>query len=105
MYHINIMRRTSFLLIIPLALSAFTHLWDTSGSPIPDVDEGIYLGRAINFLDTFNPSDPFDSYDHHYFGRIFLGILLYLVGYQNLLGPHYSMCLYGSTLSGRYCKY
>lgn len=76
MYHINIMRRTSFLLTIPLALSAFTHLWDTSGSPIPDVDEGIYLGRAINFLDTFNPIDPFDGYDHPYIGQIFGHIAL-----------------------------
>src|SRR4249920_751861 len=73
------------LLTIPLLLSAFTHLWNPIGFPKPNVDEGIYLGRAINFMDTLNPKDPYIGYDHPYFGQILLAGLFSITGYQNLL--------------------
>ena len=73
------------ILAIPLVLSAFTHFWNPIGYPGPDVDEGFYLGRAIHFLDTFNPLDPYDGYDHPYFGQIFLAAFLYITSYQSLL--------------------
>lgn len=72
-----------FLILLPLILSAFTHLWNPTNFPIPDVDENIYLGRAVRFIDTFNPNDS--HYDHPYFGQIFLAGFLYITGYQNLL--------------------
>ncbi|HKQ21840.1 MAG TPA: hypothetical protein VJS91_07365, partial [Nitrososphaeraceae archaeon] len=77
--------RPIYLILIPLVLSAFTHLWNPAGYPGPDVDEGFYLGRAINFLDTLNPLDPYDGYDHPYFGQIFLAGFLYAIGYPSLL--------------------
>ena len=78
------MKRSNLLLIIALALSSFTHIWNATGYPI-DVDEGFYLGRAVRFLDTHNPVLPSDGYDHPYFGQILLSGYLYLVGYQNFL--------------------
>ena len=85
------MKRSNLLLIIALAVSSFTHIWNAAGYPI-DVDEGFYLGKAIRFLDTHNPILPSDGYDHPYFGQILLSSYLYLVGYQNLLTQ-------GSTLN------
>ena len=78
------MKRSNLLIIIALALSSFTHIWNAAGYPI-DVDEGFYLGRAVRFLDTHNPVLPSDGYDHPYFGQILLSGYLYLVGYQNFL--------------------
>jgi hypothetical protein len=50
-----------------------------------DVDESIYLGRAVNFMDTFNPKDKSFGYDHPYFGQILLAGFFSITGYQNLL--------------------
>lgn len=80
----SIFDKPLFLISLPLILSAFTHLWNPIGFPFPDVDEGIYSGRAINFLDTFNPQDRFSGYDHPYFGQIFLAGFFSITGYQNL---------------------
>ena len=66
------MYRYYIFLTIPLLLSAFTHLWNPIGFTRPNLDEGIYLGRALNFMDTLNPKDPYIGYDHHYFGENFL---------------------------------
>jgi len=71
------LKRSNLLLIIALALSSFTHIWNATGYPI-DVDEGFYLGRAVQFLDTHDPSDPYEGYDHPYFGQILLSCFLYL---------------------------
>ena len=79
------LKRSNLLLIIALALSTFTHFWNAAEYPLVNVDEGFYLGRAIYFLDTHNPKDPYGAYDHPYFGQILLSGFLYLVGYQNLL--------------------
>jgi hypothetical protein len=77
------MNRYFIFLTIPLFLTAFTHLWNPIGFPRPNVDEGIYLGRALNFIDTLNPKDPYIGYDHPYFGQIFLAIVFKIIGYQN----------------------
>jgi hypothetical protein len=79
------MYRYFVFLTIPLLLSAFTHLWNPIGFPRPNVDEGIYLGRALNFINTLNPKDPYIGYDHPYFGQIFLAAVFIIIGYQNLL--------------------
>lgn len=51
------------------------------------MDESIYLGRAVYFLDTFNPQFPSSGYDHPYFGQILLGAFFFITGYQYLLNP------------------
>ena len=83
--------RNFILMSLPLILSAFTHLWNPIGFPFPNVDEGIYLGRAVNFMDTLNPKDPYIGYDHPYFGQIFLAGYLYATGYQNFLNSDNSI--------------
>ena len=94
----SIFDKPLFLISLPLILSAFTHLWNPIGFPFPDVDEGIYSGRAINFLDTFNPQDRFSGYDHPFFGQIFLAGFFSITGYQNLFSSsenlNYEMILF-----------
>src|SRR5919199_188282 len=90
--------RTVFLfLAIPLVLSAFTHLWNPIGFPAIHPDEGIYLRRAMYMIEYLSPQDPssrFDhsqvstsSYDHPYFGQLFLASVFRLIGYPGLLDP------------------
>ena len=83
--------------MIPLALSAFTHLWNVIGFPAIHPDEGVYLRRAMLVIKGLGPHDPparFDhsidttsSYDHPYFGQIFLAWVLGATGYPNSLHP------------------
>src|SRR5919202_2429545 len=91
--------RTVFLfLAIPLVLSAFTHLWSPIGFPAIHPDEGTYLRRAMYMIEYLSPQDPssrFDhsqvstsSYDHPYFGQLFLAGVFRLIGYPySLLHP------------------
>lgn len=81
------MHRYFIFLTVPLILSGFTHLWNPIGFPEPNIDEGLYLGRAINLIDSLNPKDPYIGYDHPYFGQIFLAAILLITGYQNLFAP------------------
>jgi hypothetical protein len=81
------MHRYFIFLTLPLLLSGFTHLWNPIGFPGPNVDEGLYLGRAINLMDTLNPKDPYIGYDHPYFGQIFLAAVFIITAYQNLFSP------------------
>lgn len=77
--------RQTILFFVALAISAFTHLWNPTGFPSPNVDEGIYLGRAIRFIDNFSLKDPYIGYDHPYFGQIFLAAYLFATGYESFL--------------------
>ena len=75
---------TSFLfLVIPLILSAFTHLWNPIGFPFVHGDEGHYLRRAMHVLEGLGPQEADFRYDHPYFGQIFLAGVLGLVGFPN----------------------
>ena len=81
--------RSGILLIcIPLILSAYTHLWNTIGFPSVHVDEGHYMRRAMLVINGLGPQETDGSYtqqyDHPYFGQIFLGGVLSLVGYPDL---------------------
>jgi hypothetical protein len=81
-------RRSILLLIIPLALSAFTHLWNPIGFPSLHADEGTYIHRAMQIFEGEGPlpqGAPF--YDHPYFGQIFLASVLALIGYPDSLNP------------------
>jgi hypothetical protein len=85
------------MLAIPLILSAFTHLWNVVGFPAVHPDEGVYMRRAMYTLQGLGPQDPtsrFDhgqdstsSYDHPYFGQIFLAGVLDLIGYPKSVNP------------------
>ena len=66
-----------------LVLAGFTHLWNPIGFPVPNEDESIYLGRAVNFLNTLELTDNSIGYDHPYFGQIFLAAFLGITGYQD----------------------
>ena len=72
-------------------MTGFTHLWNPIGFPHPNVDESIYLGRAINFLNTLNPRDTSIGYDHPYFGQILLAGFFSITGYQNLFNSAESL--------------
>jgi len=68
---------------LALILAGFTHLWNPIGFPVPNEDESIYLGRAVNFLNTLEVTDNSIGYDHPYFGQIFLAAFLGITGYQD----------------------
>jgi hypothetical protein len=94
-YRIKAEHKLIFLLAIPLALSVFTHIWNPIGFPAFHPDEGTYMRRALHVLEGLGAQDPasqFDhtqfstsSYDHPYFGQIFLASVLKLVGYPDFL--------------------
>jgi hypothetical protein len=72
-------------------LSAYTHIWNPIGFPVLRPDEGAYMRRIMHVLEGLGPQDPasrFDhsqdstsSYDHPYFGQLFLASILKLIGY------------------------
>jgi hypothetical protein len=53
----NVKSRPIFLLIIPLALSAFTHLWNPIGFPDLFSDEGVYMRRSLHVLEGLGPQE------------------------------------------------
>lgn len=72
-----------FLLLIPLLLSGFIHIWNPVGYPDVFFDEGIYMRRAVNLLDTGNPQEG-NVYDHPYFGQIVIASVLSMTNYSEL---------------------
>ena len=69
--------------MIPLLLSGFIHLWNPVGYPDVFFDEGIYMRRAVNLLDTGNPQEG-NVYDHPYFGQITIASILAITNYSNV---------------------
>jgi hypothetical protein len=63
-------------------VSGFTHLWNPVGYPDVFFDEGIYMRRAMNFLDTGNPQEDY-LYDHPYFGQITIASILKITHYHD----------------------
>ena len=72
-----------FLLLIPLSLSAFTHIWNPAGFPDIFFDEGVYVGRALHILAGLGPQETQDYYDHPFFGQIFLAAVFKVIGYPD----------------------
>lgn len=72
--------RHSAMLLIPLVLSAFTHLWNPTGFPDIFFDEGVYMRRAMSVMQGLGPQEG-NFYDHPYFGQLFLAGALAIVGY------------------------
>lgn len=79
-------QRTIFLILIPLLLSAFTHLWNPIGFPDLFYDEGIYMRRAMHVLEGLGPQER-SFYDHPYFGQLFLAGIFAIIGYPDSLNP------------------
>jgi hypothetical protein len=75
-------------LAIPLALSAFTHLWNPIGFPAIHGDENTYLLHSMQVLGAEGvlPTGA-PHYDHPYFGQIFLAAVWGTVGYPQILNP------------------
>jgi hypothetical protein len=71
-----------YFLLVPLLLSGFIHLWNPVGYPDVFFDEGIYMRRAVNLLDTGNPQEG-NVYDHPYFGQITIASILAITNYSD----------------------
>jgi hypothetical protein len=76
------------LLAIPLALSAFTHIWNGVQFPSIHHDEALYTERAVRVLQGLGPQNPTDRYDHPFFAQYFMAGVFKLIGYPNSLNPH-----------------
>ena len=74
------------LVLIPLALSAYTHLWNPVGFPNLFYDEGVYIRRAMHVMEGLGPQEAY-YYDHPFFGQIFLGGMLTIIDYPESLNP------------------
>jgi hypothetical protein len=72
------------LLAIPLALSAFTHLWNPIEFPSLHIDEGHYMRKALSILEGTGV-DPLARYAAPYFGQIFVAGALGIFGYPDSL--------------------
>jgi len=100
LFHRRVFSVSFFLMIIPLILSGFTHIYNPVGFPYIHGDEGHYMRRAMHILAGGGPQEPdyylydhpspgqvFVRYDHPYLGQLFLAGSLWLVGYPNSLHP------------------
>ena len=80
--------RSLFLIVIPLILSSFTHLWNPLGFPAIWVVEGQYMQRAMSVLEGFDLHESKDinphPYDHPFFGQFFLAGAFAIIGYPDL---------------------
>jgi len=72
--------KKKYLILIPLILSGFIHLLNPVGFPDIFFDEGIYMRRAMNVIETGDPQESY-LYDHPYFGQIILAGVLYITDY------------------------
>ncbi|MDW0128613.1 MAG: glycosyltransferase family 39 protein [Nitrososphaeraceae archaeon] len=72
------------LLSILLGLAGYTHLWNVTGFPFIDVDEGHYLRKAISTLEG-EGFQPQNRYLSPYFGQIFLAGIFKTIGFPNFI--------------------
>lgn len=75
-------RRSLVFILIPLVLSAYTHLWNPTGFPSIHTDEGHYLRKAIS-TEIGQGLQPQDRYRAPYFGQIFLAGVFSVIGFPN----------------------
>jgi hypothetical protein len=87
-------KRVKYILIIliPLLLSAYSHLWNPLGFPSIHIDESHYMRRAMLVLEGLGPQESAAigyprTYDHPYFGQLFLAGVLAMIGYPGSLNP------------------
>ncbi len=77
-------KRIHLAILIPIALSSFSHLWNAAGFPDLFFDEGIYMRRAMHVLEYGDPQGT-NFHDHPFFGQIFLAGALAMIGYPDSL--------------------
>jgi hypothetical protein len=70
------------LLVIPLVLSCFTHMWNLTGFPAIYMDEDIYIRKALHALEGL-PLEPDKT--NPLYGWLFLAVVLKAVGYPDSL--------------------
>ncbi|HSA74682.1 MAG TPA: PQQ-dependent sugar dehydrogenase, partial [Candidatus Nitrosocosmicus sp.] len=74
------------IILIPIVLSSFTHLWNPTGFPSVYIDEDHYMRRALQVMEGHGPQESstiYDHpYDHPYFGQIFLASILKISDYK-----------------------
>ncbi|TLX85671.1 MAG: hypothetical protein E6K97_12180, partial [Thaumarchaeota archaeon] len=80
------------IILVPLALSAYTHLWNLLGFPSFHIDEAHYMRRAMSVLNGMGPQESAANayprtYDQPYFGQLFIAGILGLAGYPDSLKP------------------
>ena len=80
------------IILLPLLLSAYSHLWNPLGFPSVHIDEGHYMRRSVMVLEGMGPQESAATgyprtYDHPYFGQLFLAALLGTIGYPSSLSP------------------
>ena len=73
------------LLVIPLVLSAFVHIWNPVGFPGIHGDEGHYIRRGIHTSNGLGPQEQTSNYDHPYFGWLSLAAIFSIIGYPDSL--------------------
>ncbi|MDQ6865668.1 MAG: glycosyltransferase family 39 protein, partial [Thermoproteota archaeon] len=78
--------RSFFLLLAPLILSAYTHLWNPIGFPAFHTDEGGYIAHGMHVLKSLGVQE-LSFYDHPYFGQIILASVFWLIGFPSSLHP------------------
>ena len=91
----NIYSSRLLIILIPIGLSAFTHLWNLEGFPGIYRDEDHYLRKTMHVLRGLGPQEapselvsfPVHPYTHPYFGQLFLAGVLGIVGYPNSIHP------------------
>jgi hypothetical protein len=85
-----------FLILLSIILvSCFFHLWNLDGFPSIYRDEDHYLRKAMHIMEGEGLQEDSDDlisyqshkYDHPYFGQLFLGGVLKLIGYPDILSP------------------
>ena len=82
----------ALIILIPLVLSAYTHVWNLLGFPSFHIDEAHYMRRVMLVLAGMGPQESAANgyprtYDHPYFGQLFMAGILRLAGYPDSLNP------------------
>ena len=75
--------RSLVFILIPLVLSAYTHLWNPTGFPSIHTDEGHYLRKAIS-TEIGEGLQPQGRYRAPYFGQIFLAGIFNIIGFPSV---------------------
>ena len=82
-FSLNIKRNRLTIIILSLVLAAITHLLNPVGFPDLFYDEGVYIGKALHFLQSNNPQEGY-FHGHPVFGQVFLGMLFKLIEYSKV---------------------
>ena len=90
--------RYALIILIPLVLSAYTHIWNLLGFPSFHIDEAHYMRRVMLVLSGMGPQESAANgyprtYDHPYFGQLFVAGILELSSFPESLtkGDNYSI--------------